>query len=504
MQYHNPVIPGFYPDPSVCRVGENYYLVTSSFEYFPGVPIFSSRDLINWKQIGHCLTRASQLPLDKAWSSGGVYAPTLRYHDRLFYMVTTNVSQGGHFYVTAEDPAGEWSEPIWIDHEGIDPSFMFDDDGIVYFCSTGQHDIGGQIMQSMIDLRTGRLQQPSRAIWKQVSGKSPEGAHLYKIKDMYYLMVAEGGTEYGHCEVIGRSTSPWGPFELCPHNPILTHRSQDNPIQVTGHADLVETHDGGWWLVFLAVRPNGYPPVYHLGRETFLAPVEWSRDGWPRVGLNGRVALEMESDCLPSYPQVPEPARDDFNQLKMGLVWNYLRNPVEEYYSLTERPGWLRLVGSAVSLDEPSSPTFVGRRQQHFECRASARLDYSPRQDGEEAGLVAFMNERHHYEIAVTSIANRRKVIVRRKIGSLQRIVAEEDISGRDVELHIQADRNWYEFSVTTDGGQKMVLSRGETRYLSTEVAGGFTGVYLGMYATGNGKPCAQPADFDWFEYIVL
>ena len=222
MKYTNPIIPGFYPDPSICRVGEDYYLVTSSFEYFPGVPIFHSRDLIHWRQIGHCLTTATQLPLAQAGSSKGIFAPTLRYHAGRFYMVTTNVSVGKHFYVSTDDPAGQWSEPIWIDQSGIDSSLFFDDDGTVYFTWTKLNGI----YQAEIAIQTGELKHEPQLIWKGTGGRYPEAPHLYKINGSYYLMIAEGGTEYGHMETIARAESPWGSFQPCPHNPILTHRNQ--------------------------------------------------------------------------------------------------------------------------------------------------------------------------------------------------------------------------------------------------------------------------------------
>ena len=204
--FRNPIIPGFYPDPSVCRVGEDYYLVTSTFEFFPGVPVFHSRDLVHWEQIGHALTRTSQLPLREAPPSGGIYAPTIRYHEGVFYMVTTNVSYGGNFYVTATDPAGPWSDPIYVDQAGIDPSLLFDDDGKVYFLSNGN----GCMSICEIDIATGKKLAPTRPSWKGTGGRYPEAPHLYKINGLYYLMIAEVGTEYGHMETIARSASPYG------------------------------------------------------------------------------------------------------------------------------------------------------------------------------------------------------------------------------------------------------------------------------------------------------
>jgi xylan 1,4-beta-xylosidase len=497
MRYQNPIIPGFHPDPSICRVGDDFYLVTSSFEYFPGVPVFHSRDLVNWQQIGHCLTRAEQLPLKGARSSGGIFAPTIRFYQGRFYMITTNITGGGHFFVHTADPAGEWSAPIWLEGAGIDPSLFFDDDGKAYFTYTA-----GRIVQREIDTSTGRVGE-ERPIWGGTGGQYPEAPHLYKIDGVYYLLISEGGTEYGHMLTIARANSPWGPFEPCPRNPVLSHRSLLSPIQATGHGDFVQDGLGRWWIVFLGIRPNGYGPCHHLGRETFLAPVDWDTQGWPVIGTAGRVTLETEvQDQLPPHPWPVEPQRDSFDQTVLRLPWNFLRSADEVKWSLTERPGWLRLYGSAQGLDEVGSPAWVGRRQEHFDLRAAARLEFQPQAENEEAGLTVWMNERHHYDVLLTLRAGQRCVIVRRRIGSLSVEVACRPVAEGALVLSVQADRNSYVFSAAPEGGQEIELARGETRYLSSEVASGFTGVYLAAAASGNGKPCADPADFDWFEYI--
>ena len=496
--YSNPVISGFYPDPSVCRVGEDYYLVTTSCEYFPGVPIFHSRDLIHWRQIGHCLTRASQVPLQKCASSQGIFAPSIRFHDGTFYVTTTNVSADGNFYVHTDDPAGEWSEPIWIDLQGIDPSLFFDTDGRVYIAANG-HPSG--IYQCEIDLKTGQRRTVARCIWRGTGGRFPEAPHLYYLNNSYYLMIAEGGTEYGHMVTVARSTSPWGPFEPCPHNPILTHRNRGfHPIQGTGHADLVEAHDGSWWIVLLAFRPYG-GDFHHLGRETYLAPVSWTGDGWPIVNHHRGVELVMDAPTLPQCAWPGESSRDDFDSAMLRLCWNFLRNPYTRDWSLTDRPGWLRLYGSPLTLDDQDSPAFIGRRQQHFSCKARTLLDFTPQCDGEEAGLVVLANEKHHYEIALTCLDSLRYIIVRRRIGDLVAIVAQETVDDGQVELEIQASPEMYTFAYALPGQPSHTLATGATRYLSSEVAGSFTGVYLGMYATGNGRANGAPADFDWFEY---
>jgi alpha-N-arabinofuranosidase len=388
MPFTNPIIPGSHPDPSVCRAGDDYFLVTSSFEYVPGVPLFHSKDLVHWRQIGHCLTRPSQVPLADVKYSDGIYAPTIRYGNGVFYVTATNATRGGHFFVHTRDPFGPWSEPVWVAQCGIDPSLLFDDHGTVYFTSTNTGiDVDSElevwphtcaIVQSVIDINTGKCLSATRPIWQGTGGKFPEGPHVYKIDGWYYLLIAEGGTEHGHTVVIARSRSPWGPWEPRPHNPLLTHRSYDSPIHATGHGDLIQAHDGSWWIVFLGIRPHGYGPVHHLGRETFLAPVQWTGDGWPVVNGNGKVALHMDTPCLPAHPWPAGPVRDDFDEPVLRPCWNFLRNPYPQDWSLNQRPGSLRLHGSPVTLGDQDSPAFVGRRQQHFVCDVATLLRFEP------------------------------------------------------------------------------------------------------------------------------
>ncbi|MBB6731239.1 glycoside hydrolase family 43 protein [Cohnella zeiphila] len=500
MPYTNPIIPGFHPDPSICRVGEDYYLVTSSFEYFPGVPIFHSKDLVNWRQIGHCLNTEEQLPLAHAGSSGGIYAPTIRYHDGWFYMATTNVSGVGNFYVRSNQPAGPWSDPIPVAQQGIDPSLLFDEDGRVYFQSTCSGHEGEGIYQCEIDISTGSLLTESRLIWRGTGGAYPEAPHLYKINGLYYLMIAEGGTEYGHMVTIARSGDPYGPYDPCPHNPILSHRSLKSSIHATGHADLVQAHDGSWWAVFLGIRPVSYPMKHHLGRETFLAPVSWSDDGWPMIGHGGRVESVMDS---PPFAEVRWPLkadRDDFDDPTLGLDWTFLRNPAPGSWSLSERPGHLVLRGTKTSLDDAGAPAFVGRRLAHFSCSMAAALDFEPAEEGEEAGLTVFMNERHHYDLAVRFREGRKAIVFRRTVGSLRTESAQECAPG-PVVLQIEARPDTLVFTVRQDSAPDLEAGSGETHLLSTEVAGGFTGVFAAMYAVSETGE-RTPACFDWFDYV--
>jgi xylan 1,4-beta-xylosidase len=501
MNYANPILPGFYPDPSICRVDDYFYLVTSSFEYFPGVPIFRSQDLINWEQIGHCLTRDSQLPLHNTHPSHGIFAPSLHYHDGLFYMVTTNCWDKGNFLVTADDPAGEWSEPLWLEQEGVDPSLFWDTDGKVYLQGTGSAE---GILQCELDLTTGKMVGEAQYIWLGTGGRSPEGPHMYYRNDQYYLMIAEGGTEYGHREVIARADTIWGPFESCPHNPLVTQadtRCRCVAIQGTGHADLVEDRKGNWWMVCLAFRPlQGIKRKHILGRETYLAPVTWTEDGWPMVydqaGLYG-IDLSMEAE-LPAAVPVPEvPARDDFDKDELGMQWNFMRNPLPATWTLREQPGVLRLKGVDASLNDVEPCVFIGRRQQHFECSVTVKLETILSSDGNEVGLTVLMNNTHHYEIVVANRNGKRQVEMKQRIGELQVTRASVEIPAGLVYLRIVGETLYYTFYWSLDNESFTKLGQAESRYLSSEVAGGFTGVYFGMYAVGQGSQ----GDFDWFEY---
>ncbi|WP_201000994.1 glycoside hydrolase family 43 protein [Paenibacillus glycanilyticus] len=509
MNYKNPIIPGFHPDPSVCRVGEDYYLVTSSFEYFPGVPIFHSKDLVNWHQLGHVLTRESQLPLARqippGWSQG-IFAPTIRFNNGRFYMITTNITLYKSFFVWAERPEGPWSEPVYMEGwGGVDPSLFFDDDGKVYITGTSNYqEESGGIYQAELDIESGLLLSGRQLIWEGTGGSDPEGPHLYKVNGLYYLLAAEGGTQYGHMVIIARSTSPYGPFTSNPNNPVLSNRSTSRPIQATGHADLVQAADGSWWSVFLGVRPIGNSKRHHLGRETNLVPVYWNEDGWPVFGNNGFAEVEHKALAisLGEPPQLDE--REDFNSGTLSVAWNFYRNPVPGCWSLTERPGWLTLRGQAASLNDKESPAFLVRRQQHKNCEIEARLEFLPLEEGEEAGLTVFMNEHFHYEIARTVRNGKSVILLRRRVGSMVQVEAEAEYNEPSVVLGISADERFYSFAYKGADHHSIPLGKGETLFLTTEVTGGFTGVYVAMYATGNGKASVSPARFDYFDYSPM
>lgn len=494
--YKNPVIRGFYPDPSVCRVNNDYYLVCSSFEFFPGIPLFHSKDLVNWEQIGYVIKRESQLSLN----GQGLYAPTIRYHNGKFYVVCTNVSGNGNFMATTNDIRGEWSDPVNINQGGIDPSLFFDDDGKVYLTTNGNPK---GIYLSEIDPETGKILSPVSFLTQGTGGRYPEGPHIYKKDNFYYLLLSEGGTEYGHMVTVFRSKNIWGPYMGDGSNPILTHRNDErNPLQGTGHADLVQAHDGSWWAVFLAFRTTGmYTQFHHLGRETCLLPVTWTPDGWPRI-YDGRARTSMNVKTLPQFPKPALPEMDEFSVPDLPLHWNFLRK-IPVGISLTRKPGWLSFTGTAQTLDSVTS-TFMGRRQTEMSVEATTLIDFEPVTQNEEAGLTAFMNNKSYYAIGVFQTDNSRAVKVNVRLGHIKQVVASAKVNPGPLHLRIISDPNFYYFQYSADGSKFQTLSVLDTKYLSSEVAGGFTGVYLGVYATGNGSPSNNAAYFDWFNYKVL
>lgn len=487
--FRNPVIPGFYPDPSVCRVGDDYYLVNSTFEYFPGVPIFHSKDLVNWKQIGHCLTRKSQLPLEDCGVSSGIYAPTIRYHEGVFYMTTTNLHGVGNFYVTATDPAGEWSEPIRVKQGGIDPDLFFDQ-GKAYYLTQGP-----TISMSEIDIKTGEILQGPKPVWGGTGGRYPEAPHLYKKDGYYYLLLAEGGTEFGHKVTIARSRNIWGPYDSNPANPILTHANQNaqhNAIQGTGHGDLIEAHDGSWWMVHLGFRPQSRS--HHLlGRETFLTPVRWDSNAWPVVNGDGTTALDMKCETLPLHPVEKPAAKLEFNRSELPLEWTYLRNPDMENYILDK--GVLKLKGTAKKLDDVSNPTFVGRRQQHIYFQATVAINgYNTRGNG-KAGLTVFMDNESHYDLYVT---NDKFIELRCRLGHICYVVKRIPFGKKNLCLRVEGTGSKYSFYYSADDRNYTHLGDLDTRYLSSETTMTFTGVFLGLFAEGEGAS----VDFGSFEYV--
>lgn len=501
MKYTNPVIPGFYPDPSVCRVGEDYYLVNSSFEFFPGVPLSHSRDLVHWEQIGHVLTRESQLSLAGCHASGGIFAPTLRHHNGRFYMITTNITGGWNFLVWADSITGPWSDPVWIDHKGIDPSLFWDDDGTAYYQGTGFDGNGQGIVQFALEPETGRIISEKKIIWYGTGGKCPEGPHMYKRNGWYYLMIAEGGTEYGHMETVARSKSPWGPFESCPRNPILTHRDTaalPDLFQGLGHADLIDDPHGNWWLLFHGFRPSQHM-LHHIGRETMLAPVVWDEDGWPLVNGGKLISSEMEGpgEDSPGHVSGGCFTADFVTGNSLSPRWAALRQPLEKCCKFENG---LVLTASEYTLDDLGEPAFAGVRQQHFDVVAETVLEDAPAGEGSQAGLTVFHTNEHHYDLLVTRLSGKRAVVLRRRVGDM--VVESQPVflpgTGK-ILLRVEADRLCYRFFAGPAGEEPGLVGQGRSQLLSTEIMlGTFTGCFFALFCQG--QPGAR-ARFEQFSY---
>jgi hypothetical protein len=462
-----PVIAGFHPDPSVCRVGADYYLATSSFEYAPGLPIFHSTDLRSWKLIGHALTRPSQLRIAGADASGGVFAPTLRHHNGRFWVITTNVTDGlgEQLLVTTEHPAGSWSEPIrFRDISGIDPDLCWGEDGTCYMTWCGFGDAGFMgIQQVVVDPTSGEVLTEPRRVWQGSGGASAEGPHLYRVEGRWYLLIAEGGTERGHAATIARAELPGGPFEPCPWNPLITARGSDGPVQSTGHADLLQRPDGTWVVVYLGSRPRGSSPQWHvLGRETFASEITWA-DGWPELGD-------------PIEPQGEPTASEELATPRLPLSWVApARFPDEVLQPFSD--GWRMTPGEG-------EDTFAGRRQEHLYFDVEAALSVSTG----AGGLQLRIDPRHWIAIEITR-GQARGVA---HIGSVRTVLGETP-AGPDVIARIWT-RPGPGFQFSTDRGPDEIvagvvgpsgvieLGRLDGRYVSTEVAGGMTGRLVGVF----------------------
>lgn len=473
MTYRNPIISGFYPDPSVCRANGKYYLVASSFQYFPGVPLFESDDLINWTQIGFCLTRKSQLPLDKASCTGGIYAPTIRYNDGRFYMVTTNQR---NFYVYTDDIYGEWSEPIFVDQGGIDPSLYFED-GKTYFMSNGTDDDGkNAVLQCEINIKTGKKLTESKVIWHGAGGRYLESPHLYKIDGQYYIMAAEGGTEYGHMVIYGKGDSIYGPFTNYKKNPVLTNRDLGGyAIQGCGHADLIEDNNGNWWLYHLAFRQlDKYVMHHHLGREVYVMPVSFDKEGWFTVGEKGNTTEFFETDAIKVKQEFKK--EFTFENTAFKSEWQHLRsfNPDNYIYGKDS----IKIKATPVSIDSLDDPSFICIHQKEFNMELSVDVTLI---DG-EAGISIYMDENHHYDLYLEKNNSETCAVLKLNIGDIKHIQNKIKLNSSKITLKVASNAFVYNFYAGDEH-----IGYAQTKYLSSEVNNGFTGVVLGLYSQ-NGK----------------
>ncbi|MET0274658.1 MAG: glycoside hydrolase family 43 protein [Phenylobacterium sp.] len=507
-QYRNPILSGFHPDPSLARVGEDYYLVTSTFAYFPGLPVFHSRDLVTWSQIGNAIDRPGQLDFGTLGLSRAVFAPTITHRDGTFYILNTCVDCGGNYLLTAKDPAGPWSDPIWIPEvDGIDPSFFFDIDGKTWLLNNGPPE--GEplyrghraIWIQQFDLAARRPVGPRKVLVNggvDISTKPIwiEGPHIFRRDGWYYLSCAEGGTAEGHSQVILRSRTVLGPYEPWAGNPILTQRGLpgDRPFPITsaGHAQLVQTQTGDWWATFLATRPYA-GDFYNVGRETFLLPVTW-KDGWPVILPNGETIPEVHArPNLPRQAAAKTAVREDFDGAKLPLGWMAVRDPTSDWYRLAG--GALSLTARSEPLGGNGHPSYLGRRQQAAAATAGTRVRFTPSQDGDRAGLVALQSPDFFYALTVGQDGDRSVVRLERRAGPDDPIhgvtLASAPVPrGAPIELKVEARGGLYDFAYATRPGQWTTLVQGaDGQILSTKVAGGFVGVTLGLYAYSRSLP---------------
>lgn len=509
-EFFNPILPGWYSDPSVCGNGKgDYFLVTSTFTFVPGVPIFHSRDLVNWKQIGHVLTRPSQMKnFEHQHVSGGIFAPAISYcpANKTYYMITTNVG-AGNFFVKTTDPFGEWSDPIYLPEvQGIDPAFFFDDNGKAYIVNNddapdAKPEYPGHRTVRVVefDINTDKCVGERKIVVNK--GCRPEekpiwceGPHIYKVNGEYYLMTAEGGTSWNHSEVIYRGPSPFGPYTPWEGNPILTQRDlpgdRSNPITCAGHADLVQTTEGDWWAVFLACRPVA-DGVENLGRETFLLPVQWTYGGWPVITHKGdEIPMKMKRSGVVRGENVTFgnfSITDDFSAPELGMEWCTLRGDANQYYSLAENPGNLTLRCAPVAMSEKEVIPFVGRRIQHHEFTATTDMSFKPTKANQNAGLAVLKDETHQYHL-VKARVGKSDCIQLRKItdGGSEVMASVKAPKAKWLKLKVEGNGKTFAFSYSADGGKSWnsVADGVDAAYTSTAVAGGFTGTLVGPFAS--------------------
>ncbi len=538
--FHNPIMKGGYPDPSVCRVGDTYYMVTSSFYYFPGLPVFKSRDLVHWEQIGNAISRSEQLDFRNCDSSEGLWAATIRYHRGRFYIVNTLDVEGRtyryNFIITAEDPAGEWSDAVIIQGaDGIDPSLFFDADGKMWYCGNMLPDVLAypehkQIYLCELDPETFQFKGERRIIYDGAWDHSlfMEAPHIYKIGGMYYLMTACGGTQTNHCVNISRSRDILGPYEPCPRNPVLTNRGlpliNRLGVAVAGHGDLVQTQKGEWYMVLLGIRPydylvedyDRYQPrkwirtpdrnkraQFNLGREVFMVPIAWDFDGWPLAdNENGMVNLTERRPDLPRFRPLLHSRVDNFEDPELDMIWCMRRPTREKFYSLDARPGFLRLRTLSVRAEDSQTPALLVRRQQHNDFQAAIALEFEPDQEGQEAGLILTQNERFSFLLLKDRWEGENWIACFRIVNGERELLARVKAHKGRVYLTAEGSEGHYSFCYGfRERELKTLVAEADGSLLSTLVADGYVGTYVGIYAAGEGDGWA---DFDWFRYEIV
>ena len=503
-EYRNPVLPGFHSDPSVVRVGRDFYLVTSTFGWYPGIPVFHSRDLVHWRQIGSAIDRPGQLDFGKLELSRGVFAPAISHHAGRFYIANTCVDCGGNFLVTARDPAGPWSDPVWLrDVEGIDPSLFFDDDGRAWLVNnrapagSAKYEGHRAIWLQQVDMETLQTTGPARMIVDggvDLAAKPVwvEGPHLFKRDGRYYLSCAEGGTSVQHSQVIFSADRVEGPYRPAPpaRQPILTQRDLDparpDPVTSAGHADLVDIGGDRWWAVFLATRPY-CDNLYATGRETFLLPVTW-QGGWPTILPRGEaIPLVAKRPPLPASTTASTPVRDAFTAPQPGRAWLMMRNPAGRWWRTGQG---LSLEPRTVGLGALGNPSFLARRLQHTDATMTTQVALPPG-EGVRAGLAALQNDAFFLSETVTRTRDGYRVEVRRRAGAGDpasgRSVATAMVplsAGAKVRLRLRIRGGAADFDWAPERGAWHPVARDvDATNLTTEQAGGFVGTMVGPFA---------------------
>jgi len=518
--FSNPILKGFYPDPSICKAGDSYYLINSTFAYFPGIPIFKSEDLINWKQIGNALDRPEQLDLDGLGVSRGIFAPAIHYNKGVFYIVGTLVGGKNNFIISASNPAGPWSNPIWLPEvSGIDPSLFFDKDDKTYitYNSEPPNNISGydghrSIKILELDIKNFKTIGTPKVIINK--GAKPEdkpiwieGPHIYNKNGFYYLMAAEGGTAEQHSEVVFRSKNILGPYKSYENNPILTQRhlksDRKKPVTSIGHADIIEDKFGNWWGVFLGCRPYDKNDHFNTGRETFMAPVKWIND-WPVFDLERDIVKRKYDitvdELVTDFTSVNNTFKDDFKDDNLGFDWLFLRTPLSKWYSISD--GKLTINTRPETTSGKSNPSFIGYRQKHLFGNVSTELSFTATLENEKAGLIAFQNDKHYYFFC-KSIRNNKPIVqlLKSTENGTEEIAFKSILETDNLSFKIEAKGKYYNFSYALNDTDWTLLKENvDATFLSTKKAGGFVGTIYGMYTTSSGEKSTNKAVYHWFE----
>lgn len=518
----NPILAGWYPDPAIADDGKgNFYMVHSTFAFYPGIPVFHSRDLVNWKQVGNVIHRPEQIDYSGFGVSRAIFAPDISYDNSTFYLTCTMVDGKGNFVMTAEDPAGPWSDPVWLPEvSGIDPGLFFDENGKSYLVYNSEApnneplydghrtirmiEFDKETLQTIGDNRilvNGGVDISTKPVWA-------EGPRIYKLNGYYYLMTAEGGTAVNHSEMVYRNRDINDEFVPYEENPILTQRHLDpdreNPITSAGHADIVQHPNGDWYGIFLAVRPYE-DDFYNTGRETFLTPVKWV-DDWPVFDLHGEEIKYAYP--LPEGVEIDESLpplngnfsfEEDFSGSELPLNWMMLRNPTTNWYDLKKHETGIVLKTRPETVTGKANPSFLGHRQQHLKGEASIAILFEAEQDNEKAGLLAFQNEEHYYYLAVSTENNTPVLQLFRGEELLEYL--RLDLNTAEIEMKVKFNKDIYTFHYKSADTWKNIGGEVDGKFLSTKKAGGFVGVTIGPYTTSTNEASDNEAYVRWFRY---